>query len=80
MFSESAIRERKRNKENLKRASLTNGASAYSDVLSPGSAGEKQQNANNVQPCMEEVYALCFLLFAYFHVFFFLMLIALCLQ
>lgn len=51
----SAIRERKRNKEKLNQAGSTHEASAYSDVQSPGSAGERHQNANNAQPCMKEL-------------------------
>ncbi|RVX01986.1 DNA-directed primase/polymerase protein [Vitis vinifera] len=54
-WKKSAIRERKRNKEKLKQAGSTHVASTYSDVQSPESAGERHQNANNVQPCMKEL-------------------------
>ncbi|KAK9292255.1 hypothetical protein L1049_020219 [Liquidambar formosana] len=50
----SALRERKRNKAELKQESSTQEVSANSGIPPPGSTGQKQQNVTDLQLCTEK--------------------------
>ncbi|KAB1204910.1 DNA-directed primase/polymerase protein [Morella rubra] len=52
---QSAFRERKKRKSKLKHGSSPHGVSTPSGILSPGSAGQIQERATDVQICVENV-------------------------